>query len=102
MEKIIIKTTYTFDRYSKKVLLNKDSKKRKALDKYFRSKKINLEFIDSIDNNNYIEVMYSSLNEKDKKYLETNYLKGTHKKVAFIRSDKMFFGLVDQYIPAVI
>lgn len=102
MDRIIIKTTFDFDKYAKKSITLKGDKNRKKIDKYFKSKKVKLEFIDRVDNDNYVEVMYSHMEPSDKEYLEKNLLKKLHKKVAFIESDKRFFEVVDDFLPSVI
>lgn len=102
MDKIIIKTSFDFDRYSKKALMLKSNRARKVVNKYFRAKKVSVEFVDCVGEENYIEVIYSRMGKKDKKFLETSYLNSTHKNVAFIHSDKKFFEIVDMYAPAVV
>lgn len=102
MDKIIIKTSFDFDKYSKKVLTLKSNRARKMVNKYFKAKKVAVEFVDCVGKDNYIEVMYSRMGKKDKKFLETSYLNNTHQNVAFIHSDRKFFEMVDGYVPAVI
>ncbi len=101
MEKIIIKNNCDFNEYSTKFFV-RVSVRQKVSD-YFRARGYDVEFNDSICGDSYVEIICSSaLSRSDKNYLLNIYQRGFGKNVAFIGSDKRFFELVDDYMPAVI
>ena len=62
-----------------------------------------MEYIDRIGDSNYIEIIHSGyIARRDKNYLLGIFQRGFGKNVAFIKSEPMFFALVDDYVPAVI
>ena len=100
MDKIIVKNGCYFEDFGK--VLGKDFLVNGAK-RYFKGKGIELVFENEIASDRYIEIMHTvSLSREDKNYLLRVFQKGFGKKVAFIKSDAMFFALVDDFVPAVV
>ena len=101
MKKIIIKNTCKFNQYTKESFdkaLVKDRVKS-----HFGKFGFEVDFVDVVGEDNYVEIICSgSLCRSDKNYLLNVYQRGFGKNVAFIKSEPMFFALVDDYVPAVI
>lgn len=100
MERIIVKNCCDFAEFGK--ALDKDFLVCRAKN-YFKARGIDLDFGSEISGDRYIEIMHSgALNRADKNFLLAIFQKGFGKRVAFIKSEPMFFALVDDFVPAVI
>ncbi len=100
MERIIVKNFCNFKEFGK--VLGKDFLVSRAKS-YFKSKGVILEFSSEISGDSYIEIMHSGvLSRGDKNFLLQVFQRGFGKKVAFIKSEPMFFALIDDFVPAVI
>ena len=100
MEKIIVKNGCNFDDFGK--VLDKEFLVNGAK-KYFANKGVELVFENEISEDRYIEIMYmGGMSREDKNYLLRVFQRGFGKKVAFIKSEPMFFALVDDFMPAVV
>lgn len=100
MERIIVKNSCNFEEFGK--VLNKDFLVSRAKS-YFKNKGIILEFSSEVSCDSYIEIMHSgALGRGDKNYLLNIFQRGFGKNVAFIKSEPMFFALIDDFMPAVI
>ena len=100
MDKIIVKNGCNFDDFGK--VLDKEFLVSGAK-RYFESKGIELVFESEIAADRYIEIMHVGvISREDKNYLLRVFQKGFGKKVAFIKSEPMFFALVDDFVPAVV
>ena len=100
MERIIVKNCCDFAEFGK--VLDKDFLVCRARN-YFKARGIDLDFSSEISGDRYIEIMHSgALNRADKNFLLAIFQKGFGKRVAFIKSEPMFFALVDDFVPAVI
>lgn len=100
MERIIVKNCCNFDDFGK--VLDKEFLVNGAK-RYFKDKGIELVFESEIAADRYIEIMHSAvLTREDKNYLLRVFQRGFGKNVAFIKSEPMFFALIDDFVPAVV
>lgn len=100
MKKIIVKNFCDFYQFGK--VLSKEGLVNRAKS-YFKSKGVELEFLNEIAKDNYIEIMHAdTLAREDKNFLLKIFQRGFEKNVAFIKSEQIFFALVDDFVPAVI